>query len=57
VSADFVKFNLPDNRELWVKKLSAEDLAGDPFNAHDPSTDVGTCKMAVEQIPDDHDHE
>lgn len=54
VSADFVKFNLPDNRELWIKKLGAEDLAGDPFNAHDPVTDVGTCKMAVEQIPDDH---
>lgn len=39
---------------IWLKKLSWEDMMGDPFNAYDKS-DVGNVRVAIER--DIHPHE
>lgn len=54
----FVSWNLKNNYSAWIKKLSAEDFKdGDPFCAHDPATDIGTFRVAIEEIPEDEDEE
>jgi hypothetical protein len=51
---DFVRWNLDDNYILWIKKMTAEDLQDDPFNAYTPA-DVGTVRVAVELEIHNHD--
>lgn len=44
---DFVEWRLGDNYIVWVKKMGADDLKDDPFNAYTIS-DNGTIRVAVE---------
>lgn len=60
-NADFVQWSVPGGYVLWVKKMTAEELKDDPFNAY-TSDDVGTVRVAVEREihgdgdDDDHHH-
>ncbi len=52
---DFMQWNLPGGQILWVKKMAANDLKDNPFNAYTPD-DVGTVQVAVElEIHEGHD--
>ncbi|MBC7464419.1 MAG: hypothetical protein H7256_00365 [Bdellovibrio sp.] len=44
---DFMQWNLPNGQIVWIKKLAANDLKDNPFNAY-TSDDVGTVRVAVE---------
>ncbi len=48
--ADFIKWELPSGYNVWIKKLTLEDLSDDPFNAYSPE-DVGTIQVTVELDP------
>lgn len=56
---DFVRWNIDRNYIVWVKKMGAEDLQDDPFNAYS-AEDVGTVRVAIEQeihgADDQHSH-
>jgi hypothetical protein len=60
-NADFVQWSVPGGYVLWVKKMTAEELKDDPFNAY-TADDVGTVRVAVEREihgdgdDDDHHH-
>jgi hypothetical protein len=43
----FAKWNLKGGYILWVKKMKAEDLQDDPFNAY-TAADEGTVRVAME---------
>ena len=43
----YAKWNLDADHIIWIKKLAAEDLHDDPFNAY-TAADVGTIRVAVE---------
>ena len=45
---DFIKWDLDGDYVVWIKKMAAQDLKDDPFNAY-TSSDVGTVRVAVEQ--------
>ena len=45
---DFIKWDLDGDYVVWIKKMAAQDLRDDPFNAY-TSSDVGTVRVAVEQ--------
>ncbi len=51
---DFIEWALPEGRTVWIKKMAAEDLADDPYNAYGPR-DIGTIRVAIES--DVHGHE
>jgi hypothetical protein len=53
-NADYIQWQTKNDYIVWVKRMSAEDLKDDPFNAH-TKADAGTIKAAVEQ--EVHDHE
>ena len=44
---NFVLWKAPNGFVVWVKRLSADELSEDPFNAYGPS-DVGTIRIAIE---------
>lgn len=44
---DFVSWNLPDSRIIWVQKMQSQDLKDNPFNAY-TIKDIGTIRVAVE---------
>jgi hypothetical protein len=44
---DYVQWHLDKGYILWVKKMAADDLKNDPFNAY-TLADVGTIRVAVE---------
>jgi hypothetical protein len=44
---DFVSWNLDNGYIVWVKKMGAEDLKDDPFNAY-TIEDTGTIRVAME---------
>lgn len=50
---DFVQWELQDGYVLWIKRLNAQDLADNPFNAYSAS-DVGSIRIAIEQSPHEH---
>ena len=52
---DFVKWDLDEHRIIWVKKMGAEDLRDDPFNAY-TAADIHTIRVAVEPEIHDRDH-
>jgi hypothetical protein len=49
----FISWNKDDRYTVWIKKLTAEDLKDDPFNAYSP-LDVGTIRVAMELEIHDH---
>ncbi len=44
---DYAQWPFKTGYILWVKKLAAEDLKDDPFNAY-TTADVGTIRVAIE---------
>lgn len=46
-SADFRQYAVGDDYIVWIKKMNAEDLQDDAFNAYDAS-DLGTIQVTVE---------
>ncbi len=52
----FVRWNLNENYIVWIKRMTAEDLQDDPFNAY-TSADVGTIRVAVELEIHEHEDE
>lgn len=53
-NAEWMEWKLPNEYTLWIKKLGAEDLEGDPFNAYS-ADDVNTIVVAVERDVAGHD--
>ena len=54
---DFMEWHVGERYVVWLKPLSADDVAqGDPDKVY-TSEDVGTVKVALEIIPDSHDPE
>lgn len=43
----YVLWKIPDGHIVWVKRLGAEDLKYDPFNAYS-SEDIGTVRVTAE---------
>lgn len=55
-SADFIEWDLDGSHVVWIKKMAAEDLKDNPFNAY-TDQDVGTVRVAVEsRIHEDDEH-
>lgn len=50
-NADFVLWKKSDGRVISVKKLNAEEMRGNRFNAHSPD-DVGTIWVSSEDEPE-----
>ncbi len=44
---DYVRWKLGDHKIVWVKRLSDDDMAHDPFNAYS-AADRGAVRLAVE---------
>lgn len=44
----FVKWDLDQDYQIWVKELNSEDMRYDPFNAYDLETDPGAIRVTVE---------
>lgn len=44
----YAKWDIGNNQILWIKKMTAEDLQVNPFNAYSKD-DIGTIRIAVEQ--------
>jgi hypothetical protein len=45
-----------DGDSIWIQRMGPEDLKNDPLNAR-TAADIGTLKVAIEQIPDEHHDE
>lgn len=45
---DYVKWKLGEDYIIWIKKMTADDLKDDPFNAY-TAADSGTVRVAIEQ--------
>jgi hypothetical protein len=53
---NFVKWDLANNYSAWILRYTADDIqSGDPFCAHDIATDIGTLRVAIEEVPDHDD--
>lgn len=55
---DFILWHWKNGFNVWIQKLSADQLAGDPYNAYEAS-DAGTIKVAIELDighEDEHNH-
>lgn len=53
---NYAFWRIPGCRVAWAKRLvTEEELADNPFNAHDPATDLGLVWVAIEDDP--HCHE
>ena len=45
---NFVKWDLDQDYQIWVKELNRDDMRHDPFNAYDLDQDPGTIRVTVE---------
>jgi hypothetical protein len=50
-SSDFTAWDAGDGFTVWVKRLNAEELKDNPFNAY-TKDDAGTVRIAIEATPE-----